>query len=147
MIVVAVASNLALHDALADSSSQVRMQAAAGLAARKQSKSAATLTRALEGEENLEVQLSIIAALGKIATADAVQKLIKAAEPEGRFFRKKSVAFRVAAVQALGEARTPAALNALQALNKDRDKDVVDAVFKVLMGTGGRSTGSQQAIE
>ena len=137
----------ALHDALGDSSSQVRMQAAAGLAARKQSKSAATLTRALEGEADLEVQLSIIAALGKIATPDAVQKLIKAAEPEGRIFKKKNVAFRVAAVQALGEARTPAALNALQALNKDRDKEVVDAVFKVLMGTGGRNTGSQRAVE
>lgn len=137
----------ALHDALGDSSSQVRMQAAAGLAARKQSKSAATLTRALDGEADLEVQLSILAALGKIATPDAVQKLIKAAEPEGRIFKKKSAAYRVAAVQALGEARTPAALNALQALNKDRDKDVVDAVFKVLMGTGGRNTGSQRAVE
>ena len=137
----------ALHDALGDSSSQVRMQAASGLAARKQSKSAATLTRALDGEADFEVQLSILAALGKIATPDAVQKLIKAAEPEGRIFKKKNAAFRVAAVQALGEARTPAALNALQALNKDRDKDVVDAVFKVLMGTGGRNTGSQRAVE
>jgi HEAT repeat protein len=137
----------ALHDALVDSSSQVRMQAAAGLATRKQSKSAATLTRALEGEEDVDVQVSIIAALGKIATPDAVQKLIKAAEPEGRFFRKKPVAVRVAAVQALGEARTPAALNALQALNRDREKDVADAVFKVLMGTGGRTTGSQKAVE
>ena len=137
----------ALHDALVDSSAQVRMQAAAGLATRKQSKSAATLTRALEGEEDVDVQVSIIAALGKIATPDAVQKLIKAAEPEGRFFRKKPVAVRVAAVQALGEARTPAALNALQALNRDREKDVADAVFKVLMGTGGRTTGSQKAVE
>jgi HEAT repeat protein len=137
-----------LQEALKDGSAQVRMQAAAGLAARKQSKSAVTLAKALDEEEDLDVQLSIVGALGRIATPDAVQKLIKAAEAEGRFFKKKPVALRVAAVQALGEARTPAALNALQALNKDREKDVVDAVFKVLMGSGtARTTGSQKAIE
>jgi HEAT repeat protein len=137
-----------LQEALKDGSAQVRMQAAAGLAARKQSKSAVTLAKALDDEEDLDVQLSIVGALGRIGTPDAVQKLIKAAEPEGRFFKKKPVALRVAAVQALGEARTPAAMNALQTLNKDREKDVVDAVFKVLMGGGAaRTTGSQKAVE
>jgi HEAT repeat protein len=122
----------ALHHALQDNASQVRLQAAIGLAARKGLKSATTLSRALDAETDIEVQLAILAALGRLATPDAVQKLIKAAEPEGRLFRKKSVAYRVAAVQALGESRVTAAMNALTALVHDRDKEVREAVVKAL---------------
>ena len=44
----------------------------------------------------------------------------------------------IAAVQALGEARTPAAQNALQHLLDDKDKEVKQAVFRLLMQTGAK---------
>jgi HEAT repeat protein len=122
----------ALHQALQDNAAQVRLQAAIGLSARKGLKSASTLSRALDTETDLEVQLAILAALGRLATADAVQKLIKSAEPDGRLFKKKPVAYRVAAVQALGETRAPAAMNALTALVHDKEKEVREAVVKAL---------------
>ena len=122
----------ALRTALRDSSAQVRMQAAAGMGARKGMRTAATLTKALDDEEDTDVQLAIIGSLGRLATTDAVQRLIKIAEP-GALFKKKPTAIRVAAVQALGDARTPAAQNALQHLLEDKEKDVKQAVFRLLM--------------
>ena len=105
---------------------------------RKGLRSAGTLTKALDDEEDQEVQLAIVAALGRLATTDAVQRLIKAAEGGGGIFKKKPTAIRVAAVQALGEARTPAAQNALQHLLDDKDKEVKQAVFRLLMQTGAK---------
>lgn len=122
----------AIHGAIRDDSPAVRMQAAQAIAARGGEKSAGTLTRALDEENDPEVQLALLAALGKIGTPDAVQKLVKAAEPEGRFFKKKPTPFRVAAVQALGEARTPVALAALTELQGDRERDVRDAAARLL---------------
>ena len=61
-----------------------------------------------------------------------MQRLIKLAEPEGRLFKKKSVGHRVAAVQALGEARTPLAINALSNLLTDKDKEVRDAAVRAI---------------
>ena len=127
-----------LHAALKDTSPDVRKQAAAGLALRKGQKSANTLARALDDEGDAEVQLEILRALGRLATPDAVQKLVKAAEPEGRLFKKKAVAYRVAAVRALGEARTPAALTTLQSLVNDREREVREAVFQVMVQAGGK---------
>jgi HEAT repeat protein len=126
---------LALKRALKDSSPQVRATAAAGLSSRKLPNgqpSASTLLRALEGEGDVEVQIAILQALGRVANPEAVDRLIKAAEPDGRLFKRKPVAFRLAAVSGLGEARTPPALAALQELTTDRDKDVRDAAQRAL---------------
>lgn len=128
-------ANLALKRALRDTSPQVRSTAAAGLAGRstaRGARTAATLLRALDGEADVEVQIAILTALGRVGTADAVERLIKAAEPDGRLFKRKPSSFRVAAVQALGEARTPTALAALQVLTSDRDKDVREAAQKAV---------------
>jgi HEAT repeat protein len=125
----------AVHDAIRDDSPQVRKQAAAALAGRKDGKSAGTLTKALDDETDADVQLAILTALGKVATPDAVQKLIAAAEPEGRFFKKKSVPFRVAAVQALGEAHTPQAMTALKSLSDDREREVKEAAQRAMAKT------------
>jgi HEAT repeat protein len=129
--------NLALKRALRDSSPQVRATAAAGLAASRPTvrgtQTAATLLRALDGEADVEVQIAILSALGRVGTADAVERLIKAAEPDGRLFKRKPASFRVAAVQALGEARTTTALAALQVLTTDRDKDVREAAQKAVV--------------
>jgi HEAT repeat protein len=128
-----ITARKAVHDALQDPSPDVRMQAAMALGARTDGRSAGTLTQALDGEVDSEVQLAIIAALGKVATNEAVDRLIRAAEPEARaFFRKKPTPLRVAAVQALGEARTPAALAALARMKNDKEREVRDAVARML---------------
>jgi HEAT repeat protein len=135
----------ALRTALRDSSPQVRLLAAAGLASRKENKSAHTLTRALDEEQDGEVQMQIIATLGRIATQDAVQRLIKLAEPAGGLFKKKPSGQRIAAVEALGEARTPAALRALQELREDKDHDVREAVFRAAAAAAAAGRGSGAA--
>jgi HEAT repeat protein len=115
----------AIQEALKDGAPAMRVQAAAALVARKDVKTAATLLRALEEEKDDEVQAAFLLALGKLATPDAVQRLIKAAEAERGLFKKKSTAFRVAAVQGLSESRTVEAQEALRALVADKDDDVV----------------------
>jgi HEAT repeat protein len=123
----------ALRRALKDTSPQVRMQAAAGLALKKEARNVTTVVKALEEETDAEVQLAILAALGRLATPEAVKRLVDAAEPGGLLFGKKTVAYRVAAAQALGEAKTPAARQALDRLVNDKEKEVRDAVFRILM--------------
>jgi HEAT repeat protein len=122
----------ATYSALGDSSPQVRMHAAAAISAKKDSKTAATLIRAIDGEQDGDVQMAMIAALGKIATPDAVQRLVRIAEPDGRVFKKKTTNVRVAAVQALGEARTPAAFAALKELVADKDREVRETASRAL---------------
>ena len=63
-----------------------------------------------------------------------MQKLLKAAEPDGRLFRKKSTSYRVAAVQALAEAGTREALAALSTLAADKEKEVRDTATKAVEG-------------
>lgn len=121
-----------IYEAVSDSSPEVRMQAAAAIATKKDEKTSTTLIRAIEDETDADVQLAMIAALGRVATPDAVQKLVKMAAPEGRLFRKKPTNIRVAAVQALGEAKTPAALTALKELAGDKDREVRDTATRAL---------------
>jgi HEAT repeat protein len=121
-----------IYDAVSDSSPEVRMQAAVAMATRKDGRTSATLIRAIEDEADADVQLAMIAALGRVATPDAVQKLVKMAEPEGRLFRKKPTNIRVAAVQALGDARTANALAALKELAGDKEKDVRETATRAL---------------
>lgn len=61
-----------------------------------------------------------------------VQQLIDDAAPGGSLFRRKPAGERAAAVAALGDAPTPAALEALRALAKDRDREVREAALKAL---------------
>jgi hypothetical protein len=124
---------VALRRALKDSSAHVRALAAGGLAIRKGQRSAGTLVRALETESDLDVQIAILVALGRVASAEAVQRLVQAAEPGGGLFKRKAAAYRIAAVQGLGEARTPAAMTALKGLATDKDKDVREAATRALL--------------
>ena len=125
-----------IYDAVSDTSPEVRMQAAVAIATKKDGRTSATLIRAIEDEADADVQLAMIAALGRVATADAVQKLVKMAEPEGRLFRKKATNIRVAAVQALGDAKTAAALTALKELIGDKEKDVRETATRALAHAG-----------
>ena len=122
-----------IQDALKDGAPAMRMQAAAALVTRKDVKTAATLVRALEDEKDDEVQAAFLLALGKLATPDAVQRLLKAVESERGLFKKKATAFRVAAVQGLGEARTPEAVDALKGLQSDKDEEIREAATFALV--------------
>jgi HEAT repeat protein len=123
----------ALVRGLTDPSPPVRVQAVNGLASRRNPRAASALLQAIDGETDIEVQLAMIAALGRLATPDAVVKLTLAAAPDGRIFRRKSPAHRVAAAQALAMAGTPGAMSALQALLNDKEKEVRDAVFRAML--------------
>jgi HEAT repeat protein len=137
----------AIQEALKDGAPAMRMQAAAALVARKDVKTAATLVRALEEEKDDEVQAAFLLALGKLATPDAVQRLLKAAEAERGLFKKKSTAFRVAAVQGLADSRTPEATEALRALVSDKDDDVAASAKVALQRIAKATPLSNRAVE
>ena len=118
-----------LAASLEDGAPGVRVRAAAALGGAKTPAAASALIKHLEREEVAEVQHACLSSLGKIASGDAIRFLTKAAQPATGLFKKKPTAFRVAAVRALGEARTPAAMGALQNLLHDKEKDVREAVF------------------
>ena len=114
---------------LDDDAPGVRMRSAAALGNTKTPAAATALIKHLEREDVAEVQHACLGALGKIASGDSIRFLTKAAQPATGLFKKKATAYRVAAVRALGEARTPAAMGALQNLLHDKEKDVREAVF------------------
>jgi HEAT repeat protein len=128
----------AIQEAFRDKAPQIRMQAAAALVARTDVRTAALLLRALDDEQEEEVAAAFLIALGRLATGDAVDRLIATAEADRGLFRKKPVALRVAAIQGLAEAGTPEALATLKTLQTDKDDDVrATAVYAV-----GRTTRS-----
>jgi hypothetical protein len=103
---------------------EVRVHAMQGLGSVKSPRAVSVLARALDHEPDQEVQAVILAALGRQATDEAIARLTKAAEPDGRLFKRKPTALRIAAVQALVEANTPAALVALRRFANDREREV-----------------------
>jgi hypothetical protein len=124
----------AVARALADPSPDVRLAAVEGLASRKSGRAGAMLAKAIDSEGEQEVQYAILGGLGRVATPEAVQKLAKAAEAaSGLFASRKNSGLRAAAVYALGDARTPGAVAALQGLVNDKDKDVKEAVARTLL--------------
>jgi HEAT repeat protein len=122
----------AIEQALHDGAPQIRMQAAAILVERRADATADPLIRALDVEKDDEVKAALYLALGRFGTDAAVERLIAAAQPERGLFRKKPVALRIVAIQALALAGTPVALDALVALQADRERDVQQAAVSVL---------------
>ena len=124
----------AVARAVVDVSATVRLEAVAGLGMRKTGRAGSMLVKAIDSEAEQEVQYAILSALGRVATPEAVQKLTKAAEAaSGLFTSRKNIGLRVAAVYALGDARTAGALTALQALATDKDKEVREAAATTLL--------------
>lgn len=112
---------------------EVRLEAVAALANRRGGKVGDIIGRAMDAEEDVEVQAGMLAALGKIGTSEAVAKLAKAAEPNsGLFASRKGASLRVAAVRALANARTPGALSALKNLVNDKEREVRDAASRAV---------------
>ncbi|HVZ49955.1 MAG TPA: HEAT repeat domain-containing protein [Gemmatimonadaceae bacterium] len=118
---------------LEDAVVEVRLEAVAALARRKSAKSGDIIGRAMEKEGDLEVQVGLIAALGRMGTVDAVSRLAKAAEAAGGLFGgRKEGAVRVAAARALAEARTPGAITVLTGLVNDKDREVRDVASRAV---------------
>jgi len=113
-----------LRRALKDKSPEVRIQAAVGVGGRKASALAMPLVVAMGEEEDEAVEQELMLALGRIGSPDAVQALIKFAQPGGKLFGRKPTALRVTAVEALRLAATPAAIGTLEGLGADSDKQV-----------------------
>ncbi len=120
---------------MTDAVPEVRVHAVQGLGSVKSPRAVGVLASALDRETDPEVQAVILAALGRQATDEAVARLTKAGEPDGRLFKRKPTAFRVAAVQALAEANTPAALAALRRFADDKEREVRHAAVRSLRPT------------
>jgi hypothetical protein len=122
----------ALARGLADAVVEVRLEAVAGLARRKV-RVGDIISRAMDAEEELDVQVAMLGALGRIGTTEAVAKLVKAAEAgAGIFGAKRGSTLRVAAVRALVDAHTGSALAALKALANDKDREVREAASRAI---------------
>jgi HEAT repeat protein len=113
-----------LRRALRDPSPEVRVQVAMGVGGPRAQGLAMPLVVALDEEKDEAVQRELLLALGRIGTADAVQALLKVAQPAGRVFGRKPVALRLAAVDALRIAGTPPAIGALDGLKADGDREI-----------------------
>ncbi len=113
-----------LRRALRDPSPEVRVQVAMGVGGPRAQGLAMPLVVALDEEKDEAVQRELLLALGRIGTADAVQALLKVAQPAGRVFGRKPVALRLAAVDALRIAGTPPAIGALEGLKADGDREI-----------------------
>jgi hypothetical protein len=134
-----------LRVALRDASPEVRERAASALGSTRGARSAGSLIKAIDREEDIRVQMAMLTALGQIGTPDAVQKLVTIAKPDARLFKKNKASLRAAAVHALAEAKTPLAIATLQSLLRDKEKDVRGAAAWVLLGKK-RESGAQPAV-
>src|SRR5207302_8751765 len=86
----------------------VRRQVALGVGGQKSAALAMPRVVAMDEEKDETVLRELILALGRIGSPDAVQALIKCSQPAGRIFGRKSASLRLAAVEGLRLAETPA---------------------------------------
>lgn len=121
-----------LRRALRDPAAGVRLQVALGVGGRKAGALAMPIVVSIEQEQDLDVARELMLALGRIGSPDAVQALIKFAQPGGKLFGRKPTTRRLAAVEALRIAATPAAIGTLQGLADDSEKDVKSAARAAL---------------
>lgn len=122
---------LALLQAIGDPSPDVRLQVAHALGATRTARAVPWIVEALDAESDADVQAALIAALGRTPTEESVARLIRLSEPGGLLLRRP-VPLRLRAVEALGEAGTPPALEALRGLLQDRDREVREAAHQAI---------------
>jgi len=118
---------LALLQGLHDTSPDVRVQAVQAIASARNPRAVPWIIEALDHEQDLDVQAALFSALGAVPTEDGVARLVRAAEAGGMLVRKPA-ALRLRAIEALAEAGTPSARQALQSLLSDRDREIRAAV-------------------
>jgi HEAT repeat protein len=138
----------ALHACLDDPQPEVRRLAAAsfGLAGGAGGgirPPAARLTAALDRETDEDVALEMLASLGRLGSADAVQRLVRIAVPTtadtggDRAGTSRDPWRRIAALEALVRARGHAMVPVIEVLMSDNDRDVAAAATRLRATVGG----------
>ena len=132
-----------LHGAVEDKHPEVRRIAAAayglpGIAggAGGVRPPAARLAAALDKERDDDVALEMLASLGKLGSADAIQRLLRIAQPAaaaepGERQTNRDAWIRIAALEALVRARGYAVMAAIDSLAGDADPEVAAAVVRL----------------
>ena len=120
-------SVLALLQAINDPSPDVRLHVIQAIASARNPRAVPWLIEALDHEQDPDIQGALVSALGSAPTEDGISRLIRAAEAGGLLLRKPAP-MRIRAIEALADANTPSARQALQELASDRDRDVRAAV-------------------
>ena len=129
-----------LHPRVDDSNGEVRRLAAAAHGLSMGSGGgmrppAARLSAALERETDEDVALEMLAALGRLGSADAVQQLLRIAlplSPETSLDAQRAALLRVAALDALVRARGRSMASAIGTLVQDVDGEVAAAASRLL---------------
>lgn len=129
-----------LHAAIEDRSPEVRRIAAVSYGLTPGTTGmvrppAVRLAMALEKETDEDVALEMLAALGKLGSADAIQRLLRIALPQpqtGDFAEPPREAWlRIAALEALVKARGNAVMPHVEALIGDADQEVAQAAYRL----------------
>ena len=96
---------------------------------------AARLAAALDKERDDDVALEMLASLGKLGSADAIQRLLRIAQPAaaepGERQVNRDAWIRIAALEALVRARGYAVMASIDALAGDADPEVAAAVVRL----------------
>lgn len=95
---------------------------------------AARLAMALEKETDEDVALEMLASLGKLGSADAVQRLLRIArhsQPSSENDHPREAWLRIAALEALVKARGHAVMPHVEALLTDPDPEVAQAAYRL----------------
>jgi HEAT repeat protein len=124
-----------LRKALQDTSALVRMQAATSLEGSRARNLVPALGRLVEEENQADVQREMLHALGRIGSPEAIETLIRASQPARGLFKKKALGLRVEAIEGLRLAGGPAAIAALQDLEKDKEEAIRKAANQALKTT------------
>ncbi len=132
-----------LHGVVEDPNGEVRRISAAayGLAGSAHGgmrPPAARLAMALERETDEDVALEMLASLGKLGSADAIQRLLRIAQPQSTQTSDlverqppRESWMRIAALEALVRARGHAMIPAIEGLINDADPEVAEAAGKL----------------
>ncbi len=118
---------------------ELRVLIAGSIGGRKARALAMPLVALAEQEQDLVVLAECYRALGRIGTPEAVQALVKAAQPGGLLVGRRPSGTRVAAVDGLRLAGGRPAAAALEALAADGDKPVRELARRALEELKARS--------
>jgi len=122
-----------LRRALRDGTPELRAVVAGSIGGSGARALAMPLVALADEEGDPAVLVEYYRALGRIGTPEAVQALVKAAQP-GSLLRRRPLAVRLAAIEALGRAGGPVSQRALESLRTDGDRAVREAAEKAAAG-------------
>ncbi len=130
-----------LHGVVEDKHPEVRRIAASayglpGMSGGGVRPPAARLAAALDKERDEDVALEMLASLGKLGSADAIQRLLRIAQPAaaaepGERQINRDAWIRIAALEALVRARGYAVMSSIESLANDADPEVAAAVVRL----------------